>query len=94
MQPLSVTSNKEQGTWKEKWNQELWVMIQDKGSIRKVISAWRYPGMTKPGIPLPEEILREIRAGVTISKNSAEDKEKVKTRMRGMLSKWRRTLRG
>lgn len=26
---------------------ELWVMIQDAGSKRKVISAWRYPGITK-----------------------------------------------
>lgn len=26
----------------------------------KVISAWRYPGQTKPGQPLPPEILAEI----------------------------------
>ena len=30
------------------WTQEIWVMVQDAGSKRKVISAWRYPGMTKP----------------------------------------------
>ena len=28
---------------------------------RKVISAWKYPGITKPGQPLPEEIMREFR---------------------------------
>jgi hypothetical protein len=28
----------------------------------KVISAWRYPGTTKPGEKLPEEILREFRS--------------------------------
>lgn len=85
---------KSRNSHKETWNQELWVMIQDKGSIRKVISAWRYPGMTKPGTSLPEEILREIRAGVVISQRSVEDKEAVREKMRGALHKWRRTLRG
>ena len=32
---------------KESWNQEVWVMVQDAGGVRKVISAWRYPGVTK-----------------------------------------------
>ena len=27
---------------------EIWVMIQDMKGKRKVISAWRYPGVTKP----------------------------------------------
>lgn len=40
---------------------ELWVMVQDVARRRKVISAWRYPGKTKPGDPLPPEILREIK---------------------------------
>lgn len=43
---------------------EIWAMIQEEKSRRKVISAWRYPGITKPGQPLPEEILREIRAAL------------------------------
>jgi hypothetical protein len=33
---------------KESWTQEIWVMIQDAKQGRKVISAWRYPGVTKP----------------------------------------------
>lgn len=49
---------------------EIWVMIQKKkgkagnkkGDVTKIISAWRYPGITKPGAPLPEEILRELKA--------------------------------
>jgi len=40
---------------------EIWVMLQETKTRRKIISAWRYPGRTKPGQPLPEEILREIR---------------------------------
>lgn len=43
---------------------EIWVMIQDAKKdgaiIRRVISAWRYPGQTKPNQPLPIEIIREI----------------------------------
>jgi len=48
---------------------EIWLMVQEKRQakrdkrqkITKIISAWKYPGRTKPGEPLPEEILREIR---------------------------------
>src|SRR3569832_766984 len=39
---------------------ELLVMVQDEPERRKVISAWRYPGITKVGDPLPEAILREL----------------------------------
>jgi hypothetical protein len=39
---------------------ELWVMTADSTRERRVVSAWRYPGVTKPGEPLPPEILREI----------------------------------
>ncbi len=30
----------------------------------KIISAWKYPGTTKPGEKLPEEILRELRSAL------------------------------
>ncbi len=40
---------------------EIWIMLQKTKTRQKIISAWRYPGRTKPGEPLPEEILREIR---------------------------------
>jgi len=43
---------------------EVWVMVNDKGKDRRVISAWRYPARTKPGAPLPSEILREFREAV------------------------------
>lgn len=39
---------------------EIWVMVADEKDVRKVVSAWRYPGVTKPGESLPKEILREI----------------------------------
>lgn len=47
---------------------EIWVMVafdKKKGVERKkIISAWRYPGKTKPGEPLPKEILMEIQLGI------------------------------
>jgi len=46
-----------------KKDKEIWVMIADKGDERYVISAWRYPGRTKSGEPLPKEILAEFRDG-------------------------------
>lgn len=48
----------------EKHPYEIWLMIQEEKKRRKVISAWRYPGKTKPRQPLPEEILREIRSAI------------------------------
>ena len=57
--------------------EEIWVMYQSQNqklnaksqklSFKKkrctMISAWRYPGVTKPGapIPIPEDILEEIK---------------------------------
>ncbi|MFH1189049.1 MAG: hypothetical protein V1652_04380 [bacterium] len=41
---------------------EIWVMIQDFPEQQTVISAWRYPGRTKLGEPLPAEIIREIKS--------------------------------
>lgn len=42
------------------WTQEIWVMIEETKTKRKIISSWRYPGMTKKGEPLPAAILREM----------------------------------
>ena len=49
---------------------EIWVMykMRDKRQVTSdksritIISAWRYPGITKAGsrVPIPEDILREI----------------------------------
>lgn len=45
---------------------EIWLMYKDikksGENIRKIISAWRYPGISKPGekIPIPEDICKEL----------------------------------
>lgn len=43
---------------KETWTQEIWVMVQDVAGARKVISAWRYPGVTKPRDDISQQMLR------------------------------------
>lgn len=59
MQPASLKSGSRMG---EKWTQEIWVMVQDSGKERKVISAWRYPGVTKPRDEISKEAMqREYR---------------------------------
>ena len=52
---------------------EVWTMYQDQGKSLKrkeqnfgkkiIISAWRYPGVSKPGnqIPIPHDILEELK---------------------------------
>ena len=45
---------------------EIWIMYKNvKMSLvptRKIISAWRYPGISKPGeeIPIPDDIRQEL----------------------------------
>ncbi|MFA6190030.1 MAG: hypothetical protein WC711_00750 [Candidatus Staskawiczbacteria bacterium] len=63
-----------EGAWQKprKAPGEIWLMYKDinqknsltgaKESIRKIISAWRYPGISKPGeeIPVPDDIRQEL----------------------------------
>ena len=53
---------------KNTWTQEIWVMVQDKGKERKVISAWRYPGVTKPRGEIANFMKREYQAFVAAEK--------------------------
>jgi hypothetical protein len=63
----------------ETWTQELWVMYKIHPKIKnpngnggdilnqpelKIISAWRYPGVSPERDPIPSEILREIARGL------------------------------
>lgn len=64
MQPVSP---KKVGD-KEVWKQEVWVMYQKKSGGQsplssptlKIISAWRYPGISPKRSPIPEEIWQEL----------------------------------
>jgi len=45
---------------------EIWLMYKDVKDLRKIISAWRYPGISKPGepIPIPEDIKNDLMRGI------------------------------
>ena len=45
---------------KEAWKSEVWVMYQKQKIKYKIISAWRYPGVSPKRNPIPEDILSEI----------------------------------
>ncbi len=48
---------------KTKRPSEVWLMYQQFGQKKKMISAWRYPGISPKGkpIPIPEDIIEELR---------------------------------
>ena len=49
---------------------EIWLMYKDVKMalvpMRKIISAWRYPGISKPGeaIPIPQDIKNDLISGI------------------------------
>jgi hypothetical protein len=59
MQPASIKTASARGTSKETWTQEIWVMFQDTPKQRTVISAWRYPGVTKPRSEIAHAFLKK-----------------------------------
>lgn len=69
MQPVSPKTVE----GKEIWKQEIWVMFVKKkkkiglGDISRetirIISAWRYPGISPKRSPIPEEIWQELENG-------------------------------
>lgn len=54
----TVAMMRKEGSAKNKY--EVWVMVVSTDVSRKIISAWKYPGSTKPGEPFPEKILTEM----------------------------------
>jgi len=62
MQPASISrSPKGERVWK----QEIWVMyvVAERGKGKKmirVVTAWRYPGVSPKRDPIPSDVLREI----------------------------------
>ncbi|MFA6193943.1 MAG: hypothetical protein WC726_03735 [Parcubacteria group bacterium] len=68
MQPTSMSTK----DGKRTWTREIWAMYQIKRKTNsekakamasqkiRLISAWRYPGVSPKRDPIPEEILREL----------------------------------
>lgn len=55
MQPASV--NRKTG----KWSMEIWTMYQLVNKKYKIISAWRYPGVSPKRNSIPTEIMEEVK---------------------------------
>ena len=57
-----LTNNKQQITNNKQRSYQLKVISYKLGAKLRLISAWRYPGISKPGkkIPIPEDILAEL----------------------------------
>ncbi|MDP3963254.1 MAG: DUF4258 domain-containing protein [bacterium] len=48
-------------------SREIWVMYQEVGKKRRIITAWRYPGKSpiRKKIPIPQDIVEELeREGI------------------------------
>ena len=54
MQPASVNK-------KKTWSSEIWAMYQLADGQYKIISAWRYPGVSPKRNAIPEEIINEVK---------------------------------
>ena len=69
MQPASLKRDK---AGRQSWSQEIWVMYKLvekrrgnsklKGKTIRIITAWRYPGVSPKRDPIPEEVLQEVQA--------------------------------
>ena len=57
-----IAQNHGASTSKESWTEEIWVMVQDVPTGRKIISTWRYPGMTKVRGEITEVMRNEYRS--------------------------------
>ena len=55
MQPASINRKK------QTWSSEIWAMYQKDKIKYKIISAWRYPGVSPKRNAVPEEIMEEVR---------------------------------
>jgi hypothetical protein len=73
MQPVALkkllASEPQKSSWQrpviknakgESWSQEIWALYKEHEGKKKIISAWRYPGMSPKREPIPEEILQEL----------------------------------
>ncbi len=54
MQPASINK-------KKTWSSEIWAMYQKENGKYKIISAWRFPGISPKKNFIPEEIINEAK---------------------------------
>ncbi len=54
----------------ETWKQEIWVLYKEELKGKKIISAWRYPGISPKRDPIPSDILRELLDGSILEESN------------------------
>lgn len=59
--PKTIALMKPINPKKNKWKQEIWTMIQKSENTLKIISVWRYPGMSPQQNPIPPEIINDLK---------------------------------
>ncbi|MDD4901445.1 MAG: hypothetical protein PHS62_05120 [Patescibacteria group bacterium] len=59
MQPASI--NRKSAPGGKSWNSEIWAMYKLLDGRYKIISAWRYPGVSPKRNYLPAEIMEEVK---------------------------------
>lgn len=63
MQPAQTSASQkfQSGKSVKKWSQELWVMYADTKKARRIIVAWRYPGISpvRQPPPFPEDLMSD-----------------------------------
>lgn len=59
--PQTIALMKPVNPRKNNWKQEIWTMIQKTKSTTKIISAWRYPGISPNNNPIPADIIFELQ---------------------------------
>ncbi len=75
------TPVKSSRTWNDKapknesWSQEIWVMVEDSHDRRTIISAWRYPGRTRPKSETALAKMREEYRSFTAQRVDGGDKQ-------------------
>lgn len=57
MTPTKIKKLSNRHTWKN----EIWTMIQRSKDGIKIISVWRYPGISPQSNPIPIEIIKELK---------------------------------
>jgi hypothetical protein len=67
---------------------ELWVMVEDRKGVRFVISAWRYPGRTKPRSLAAIGLLREELSAYAKAVQPVREEKKAVAKQKFSRTKW------
>ena len=63
---IAVMQPQGKGAGNKKWSSEIWVMYvieKNKSTRKRIISCWRYPGVSpvREAVPIPDDIMEELK---------------------------------